>query len=176
MPKIIAANTQIQAPIAGVRAGTGGAYGRMGGVLYSAYTAVGNVGGGTDTLHSFQVPSNTLSIDGQSLWFDISGSFANNANVRTLSMGFGADVIDIVGGFSASANYVWQIVGRIIRTGAATQRAHAICYTTFGTFQSGALALTRALSTPNNLTVRGLGVANNDIVCDSFIVGWSNDQ
>jgi len=89
-------------------------------VLHVDVTPVGNVGGGTDNLMSYDLPANTLNTNLNGLRITCWGKTANNANAKTLNFRFGAGTFLSVG---LSINYAanWKVEARIIRTAANTQ-------------------------------------------------------
>lgn len=63
---------------------------------YVDITVVGNVGAGTDSLHSFGLPVGTLANDGDALEVRYGGFFAGNANTKRIQINFGGqNVINI---------------------------------------------------------------------------------
>lgn len=54
---------------------------------------VGNVGGGTDSLHSFSLPANTLATNGDYLRVWYGGRLAANANSKTVPILFGGQTV-----------------------------------------------------------------------------------
>lgn len=169
-----------------VKTGTATDTAKVGGVLSVITAQVGNVGTGEDDLASFSVPANTLASNGQSLWFEASGKCANNANVKTVRVRFGTAGVNLVlenDHISINAVTHWVVRGRIIRTGAATQKAYATMttfleggFTGHGGETSVALTLDQTLSGAVSLKVTGEATANNDIQIETFIVGWDGEN
>lgn len=154
-----------------VKAGSSSSTGKVGGVLKTDTTAVGNVGAGEDDLITYSVPASTLGTNGDYITFDMAGTFAANANTKRVRIKFGATTL-----FDTTAlifNGVdWRAEGKIIRTGATTQKA--IC-----TFSSATTLLTQiadyttpgeTLSGAITLKATGEATSNNDIVQEFLVV------
>jgi hypothetical protein len=155
-------------------AGSSGNDAAVGGVLYGSVAAVGNVGAGEDDLMTYTVPANTLSADGMGLHFEAWGTFANNGNTKTVKVLFGADSYTIFT-FSTAVAAQWKIVGRIVRTGAATQDVFVDGKNSNTTTDVLTITTaTRTLSGSNVLKLTGTGTSNNDIVQEYFRVWWED--
>lgn len=156
-----------------VKAGSSSDHANVGGILFVSTTGVGNVGSGEDDLITFSVPANTLANNGESIWFEAAVSFAVNANNKTLRVRFGSSGTTLI---VASTSFQWQgvtlVQGRIFRTGATSQEAYAVdgIKTGMSDYVTG---LNQTLSGAVSLRITGEGVSNDDIVCQSLIVGWS---
>ena len=154
----------------------------VGGTLYITTTQTGNVGTGEDVLASYSVPASTLGTNGDSVWFEAAGTAANNANAKTLRVRFGTTGTNLVLSVAmiASAALQWTVRGRVIRTGAATQKGYA----TYGHNVSTApvsvsnvvTGLNQTLSGAITLQVTGDATSNNDIVIETFVVGWDGNN
>jgi hypothetical protein len=141
-------------------------------ILYHSITVGNNVSTGETTLDSFSLPANTLNANGRAVRISVHGSFAANANAKTIKLKFGAT--DGTNGFF-TGNYNgsdWTAALTCHRTGAATQ----VCSSTFG--ESGgttrvlgiARAPTETLSGAVTLALTGTGGASNDITSKSMMV------
>ena len=134
-------------------------------------TAVGNVGVGEDDLITYSVPGNVLLADGDSITFEASGTFAANANNKRLKVKFGTDAL-----FDTTSIAIngadWTVHGRIIRTGAATQRAYVTFASDDATLNvsADASAPTQTLSSANTLKCTGEATANDDVKQETLIV------
>lgn len=169
--------TSGNATILGVKAGTSSNDAAVGGVLYTSVTQTGNVGAGEDLLGSYTVPANTLDANSKNLWFEATGTFASTAATKRLTVRFGTAgttlILDTVAGFGGTAE-VWQISGRIYRSGAATQKANALAVIS-NTMRGGVTtALNQTLSGAVDLRILGEATNNNDILIETFIVGWDD--
>lgn len=154
-----------------VKAGSSSSTAKVGGTLTTSTTAVGNVGAGEDDLITYSVPASTLGTNLDYIEFDMGGTFAANANTKRVRIKFGATTL-----FDTTAlifNGVdWRAEGKIIRTGATTQKA--IC-----TFSSATTLLTQiadyttpgeTLSGAVTLKATGEATSNNDIVQEYLTV------
>lgn len=160
-----------------VQAGTSADYAAIGGALFVSTSVVGNVGAGEDNLITFSVPANTLANNGESIWFEASGKTANNGNAKTLRVRFGTSGTSLIlsSSLATSTAHRWILRGRIIRTGAATQVGYAELNSSGGgslTSASVETGLDQTLSNAISLRITGEATNNNDITCESLIVGW----
>lgn len=137
------------------------------------YSAVGNVGGGTDDLVSTTLPANTLSAAGKTVYIYAWGTFANNANAKTASLVIGGGTVAVR---SAAINLaaVWRFEGYLISTGTDTQKYvfGAGASTATGAYFDLPTSGTGALDDGATIIVKtqGLGVADNDIVCEGIML------
>lgn len=172
--------TSVGASRVGIKAGNSSNDAAVGGMLFVSTTQVGNVGTGEDDLASYSVPANTLAANGQSLWFEASGSYAANTNNKTIRVRFGTAGTNLM--FTApvvavGAGGSWVIRGRILRTGAATQKALATFMTSALTVEDTTgltSALDQTLSGAVTFKVTGEAVSNNDILLETLVVGWDD--
>lgn len=175
--------TAVGATHLGVKAGSSTNDAAVGGVLYVTTAQAGNVGTGEDDLASYSVPASTLSANGQSLWFEAWGTFANNTNSKTLRVRFGSSGTTLVfegnAITTAAGGFSWHIRGRIVRTGAATQKGMGLVIygTTLVAPHSGqTTALNQTLSGALTLKVTAEAVSNNDVLIEGFIVGYDDQN
>jgi len=153
---------------------------KVGGVLKTDTTAVGNIGAGTDTLITYTIPASTLGANGEALEFDCWGYCTNNANTKDITVNYGGTaLIDttalVLNGVS------WRAHGRIVRTGAATQTATCE-FTVGGTLLSavnGTITLTTAPAETLSGTVvfkctgaSAISPNDNDIVQNGMTLKW----
>ena len=130
--------------------------------------AVGNVGGGEDDLISESLPAGTLSVDGDAIRIVAAGTFAANANNKTVKLYFGGTVL-VSSGAVAVNNGNWRIEALVIRTGAATQKASAsLACSDPATLaaRSGYAAPTETLSGAVTIKVTGEGTADGDVTAE----------
>jgi hypothetical protein len=159
-----------------IKAGTSsGTEARVGGVLYVVTSQIGNVTTGEDDLASYTVPASTLATDDDSLWFEAALTVTNNANAKTLRVRFGTTGTNLVFTLALTTNTAntMQLRGRIYRDGAALQRSICSMIAATQNQSQSVTGLDQTLSGTVVLKVTGEGVSNNDIVINSFIVGWS---
>lgn len=158
-----------------VTAKLGGSSETMGmkGIIAVSTTAVSNTASASDTnLFTVSVLGNTLNTNGDYLWFEVLLSTIANAGNLRLRIYFGA---------TAFFDYTYVptaqpivIRGKIIRTGAATQRA----YGTYMTTVAGGYTITKygtpaqTLSSANNFIVAGQHLTANIVTLQSVILGF----
>ena len=93
----------------------------LGGVLKVDMTTTGNIGAGEDDLISYTIPAGQLAKDLQFHEFEVFGTFAANANSAQVKLWFdGVAFFDT--GSIVFNGLTWRAVGKIIRTGPATQK------------------------------------------------------
>lgn len=146
---------------ADVKAGIAG----VGGNLKTVYTDVGNVGGGEDDLMTYPVPGGTLSADGDYIEFEMEVQFTG-ADTKTLKVYFGATNLISTASNGTSVGF-WTIKGRIVRTGATTQRADVSWTTSSATYAYGSEYSTPAETLSGNVTLKATGTVGG---------GSSNDE
>lgn len=147
------------------------------GALNIQSTAVGNVGTGTDDLHTFTLPANTLTTTNRGIQWEGSGSLANNANAKTLDILFGASMLSIVvpaGLLSVASN--WFGVAKIIRTGSSAQRfAIHVTFTDSANVSTRYVAQSTLSQTETGAIVikcTGTATSNNDIVQNTSVISY----
>ena len=168
-----------------VKPGTASDTAKVGGMMSVNSAGGANVGSGEDPLATFTVPANTLAVNNQSLWFEVWGTFASNANAKRVRVHFGSSgttqVMDSNPATSIN-NSTWVIRGRIVRTGAATQKGFASMIVNPVGAGGGSnmvnltTALNQTLSGAIDLRVTGEAVSDNDIVCHALFVGWDGEN
>lgn len=130
-----------------------------------------NSGTGNTTMTSITFPAGALATDKQVAKFTFGGSFAANANTKTITFVFGATTVTITNGGSNGG--AWHCEVLVIRTGAATQKIVG-----FYTGRPGGLADATAFDTTAAETLSGAitvqtksqsGTASSDILQDVFI-------
>ena len=143
-------------------------------------SVVGNVGAGLDTLHTFNIPANSLAANNDYLTIWYSGPLANNDNDKLLSLTFGGTNFINTGAQDVDGGS-WDIIARVIRISATSIRVIATIHMGFagvtsanvavgGTVggiyftQSATIAVADLAVNTLTLTVQATGVANDDIV------------
>jgi hypothetical protein len=170
--------TAVGAARMGVQTGSASNDAAVGGVLYVTVGAVGQVGGGPDTLGSYSVPANTLTVNNQSICWRAAGVVATSATSAAIAIKFGATTLLTINASPVSGGE-WWAEGTIYRTGATAQRAvsHGQCnqgstiVNAFGDVTPG-----ETLSGAVTLTVTGnsTSAANNDTVLHTLKIGWDD--
>ncbi len=164
-----------------VGTGTNTVFAKLGGTLKVDTTTTGNVGGGEDTLITYTIPAAVLTTAGDYIEFDTWGSFAANANTKDLKIYFGATVI-----FDSTALILngvdWRGHGKIVRTGATTQKATTE-FTIGGTLLGAVTTTTTTTSAPTETlantavfkvtgTDSGVTPVDNSIVQQAMVLKW----
>lgn len=117
----------------------------------------------------YSMPGNTLARDGQRVRITVWGSFAANANVKTVSVYFGSTVVFTFGG--AQNNTKWKLSNLILRTGLATQASEGDSLIGIGTGTVAAAAPTENLAGPVTIkTTAQSTTAGGDITLTSMTV------
>lgn len=169
------------ANILGIRAGASTVTNdaAVGGVILVNTTQTASDTNVMGILASYTVPANTLAVNGQSIWFEASGTLTNGASLAGFQVRFGSQAFlssETMGG--VTTNGFFNIRGRIIRTGAATQKGyvtHTLINTGGAKTDARYKAFTLTLSSANDLTIRHeTDLTAGDIVLETFVVGWDD--
>ena len=155
--------------------GTGTGLQRLGGVADINTTAVGNVGAGEDDLITYSLPADALSGNGKGIRIRAWGTGANNANIKTLKLYFGTQIIQTTS-LTVSQVDTWYVEATVWRTGVDTQDWQSIL------IEGGTATLTEV---ENGTAIQDDGVAivikttgeataTNDIVCEGQFVEFIN--
>lgn len=145
----------------------------LGGSLNVNTTDVGNVGTGADNLMTYSVPAGTLSNNGDYIEFSFTFTFATNANNKTVKVVYGATEI-----YTSTAqpqnDGSMEVKGKIIRTGATTQKV-IVTATTDGTLFTDLANYTTAAETLSGavtLKATGEATSDNDIINRILVVKY----
>lgn len=138
-------------------------------------TAVGNVGIGEDDLATYVLPASAMTTVGDTLIVSAWGTTANNANVKTLKMYFGTDLV-LTTILTPSQVSPWVVDANIVRTGVGAGRVVARLT------QGGAVTIVDAESTSYAQTetaaitvkLTGEATANNDVQQFGMVVRFEN--
>jgi hypothetical protein len=160
LQSIAVAGTDYLAP-----SGDGSGLQRISKVLISNFTDVGNVGTGEDDLMGANIGGGTLSANGDYLEFTMTVVFAANANNKQVRLKYGSTTV-YASGAQAQNGGTMEIVGRIQRTGATTQRISFRVSTSTTNFPEYADYVTAAetLSGTTTLKLTGEATSDNDII------------
>ena len=153
------------------RAGSSDAAAVMSGRFYTDTTQRANAGTGEDNLSSVSLPANLMDANGKVIRVTVWGSFAANANNKTLKVKLGSTNLFTVGP-SAWDNVSWRLTCDIIRTGAAAQYAIDQLVMASTTYQSEVTgdAGTENFATALTLKTTGEATSTGDVTQDGFIV------
>jgi len=156
--------------------GTAADTAKVGGVLSTITTGVGNNGAGEDDLITYSVPANSLAVDGDYIEFSGAGVIASSVNAKRVKIYFGAAVIFDTGaaGIPISAAIDFTVTGKIFRTGAATQKCMCHMNTNNATLASYADYSTAAETLSGAVTFKATGeaVATDDVRLELLTVSW----
>jgi len=155
----------------GTKAGTSTTYAKVGGVIDVNTTSTGNVGTGEDDLITFSVPANTLATNGDRIQFQMAGTFAANANNKTIKIKYGGTTLLDTTALAINGGS-WSAEGVVVRTGAATQKAFCAFRTNNVLLTSTSNYTTPAETLSGAVTLKATGEAtsNNDITQEINIV------
>lgn len=145
----------------------------VGGILHAFQTNTGNSGSTETAIATFTLIALTLVAAGQSLRFEAHGTTANNANVKTLRVKFGASTI-ATRVLTPSVAGAWCIRGTITCIAALNQECIVI-FNDESTSQVIRAAISGDSTNSNQvLQVTGQGTSTNDIICRAFKVWWDD--
>lgn len=163
--------------VLGTKAGTSTTYAKVGGIIDVNTTAVGNVGAGEDDLITYSVPANTMATNGDSIEFEMAGSYAANVNTKRVRIKYGATtMLDTTA--LAINNGAWSCKGRIVRTGAATQKYYIQFFTDNALLVASTKQGTAAETLSGAVTLKATGEAtsNDDIKQELNVVRFHPNE
>lgn len=135
-------------------------------------TSVGNVGGGEDTLMTYTLGANTLNADGRGVRVTVGGSFAANANTKTIKFHFGATALTMNPVATAPNNLAWSGTFEVVRTGASAERITGTVIV--GTQWNLTTSTTAAADTTAAITIKCTGEsassATNDVLQNVMLI------
>lgn len=136
-------------------------------------TAVGNVGTGEDNLQSSVIPANTLNAAGKGVRITAWGTFANNANAKTLKLLFGSATI-LTNALTTNVAGSWHIQALVFSTNADAQD-YVAKLSTIGALSAAVNDIEVGTATQDDgasITIKctGTGTNDNDIVQEGMIV------
>jgi len=146
----------------------------FGGVIDKSSTQTGNSAGSETDLFSKTLDANTLAIDGEVIEFQVAGTYAANANGKTINVKFGSATIYTTGSLAINSGE-WIIRGTIMRTGASAQKCMITAQTDNALLVSDAEYATASESTGSTIQLRvtGNGAGASDVVGEMWVVKWS---
>jgi len=139
---------------------------RLGGVLNINYAPVSNISPSSD-LMAYQIGKNIINNDGDYLEIEVWGIFANNANVKSISLVFGSQTLYTIGPI-AFVGGAWYMKAKIIRTTAISQ--NILVQSSTGSFVN----IIGTQNLENNILVKCIGAGSNgDVTQESLIIKLS---
>lgn len=141
----------------------------IGGTISTNTTSAANLGSGETNLMTYTVTP--MFNNGDEIYVKAWGTYAANANNKTIKLKFGGQTILTTGAIAANDGS-WQIEASIIRTAAATQEiiATIISSNTSVVESATRTAGTQDLTTSNAVLITGQGTSSNDIVQNAMLV------
>ena len=139
-------------------------------VLDVETTQVGNVGSGEDVLYTYTLPADTLNTNGEFIRGRISGIVANNANLKSIVLTFGATDILSRNTTTPTIGQGYTIDWECIRTGATTQKCNATFSGSDGLASAYYTAAGETLSGTVAIVLTGEATSNDDIIKHSSVV------
>lgn len=133
-------------------------------------TATGNVGTGEDNLRTFTLAGGAFSANGQGVRITAWGTYANNANAKTLKLYFGSQISSQA--LTANEAGDWEFTALVFRT-ASNAQDYKVKFIQEGTTDVTDLAVGTLTETDaNSITIKCTGEAttNNDIVQEGLLV------
>lgn len=155
---------------------------------YVDLSTAGNVGTGTDPLHSYSLGAGILAIDGDYLDITYGGNVADNDNDKQFSVTFDGQSIMDTGLADLDINVGWIAVVRIVRVSSTSIRVSSIIGMNLlqvssagavNTFSAGAEVVARTVTptgianlNTNTVVIQcsGVGTADNDITQNLSII------
>jgi len=132
---------------------------------------VQNAGLGFNTdLHTTALPAGGLAVDGDSVEFEYWGTIPLASVDSRIQVTLGATVIFDTGVFAPGAAS-WRVTGRIVRTGAATQKAIIESRVVGGDGVSYATAA-ETLANALDLKLKGNGTGGGDVTKEGAVVNF----
>lgn len=129
---------------------------------YSSVTDAPNSGTGETNLHSYSVPANTLSADGQCLRWHAHVSLAANGNTKTIKCYFGSTSVTIYTGTGSGLQFLIEFY--VWRLGATSQRITATRVGSGATTFAATATSSETLSGAVTMKFTGQGGASSDII------------
>jgi hypothetical protein len=159
-----------------IEAGTPNVYSQVGGVLHTQSAQAGNIASASTTvLFEYYVPGGVLAVDGQSVWFEFTGTLANNAASRSLVFNWNGYAWTLFSALVTNAFRLWSFKGRITRRDVNTQKIAFFIASQVGNGVPNGNAITStALSGPNVLRMSGQSLTANSVTLESAIIGWDS--
>lgn len=142
--------------------------------LTTSVASTGVVNGAETDLASYSLPAESLTATGQLIRITATGSFAANANTKTIRLK--VDGVTILTAFNAAHNAgVWRIHYEIYRTGSTTGlMTMDAAYGTGPICPTSQNSLTATWTSTTALKITGQGTASNDILISAFMVELLN--
>lgn len=142
--------------------------------LFGMTNKSGNINTGEDTLYTNTIPANILSngISGHQVRLKIFGTFAANANAKTIKVYF--NTLIFTTGAVAFNGGAWEINVEILAVTALVQRVSITFITGAAAMPTLVTVLDTAVDTTavSTITVTGTATATDDILGYGFVADW----
>lgn len=148
----------------------------VGGTIYVNTTQTGNTAATETNAFSHTVAGNTLTVNGASIEFYAAGTFATSASVdKRVKAVFGGTTLFDSGALAVTVAADWSLSGRIIRTGAATQKATVTFTSSDAALRASTDYTTPAETLSGNVTMKLTinGTNANDTVAELYKETWA---
>jgi hypothetical protein len=134
-------------------------------------TPVGNVLTGEDDLMTYLLQPNVLAKNGYNLQIKTWGTFASNANNKTVKLKFGSSTIYDTTAIAANGG-TWLLNATVTRTGTATEQAitSMISSNNLVVDSVSYIVPTESLSATITIKCTGEGTATNDVVQNGMLI------
>jgi len=132
--------------------------------VYTEFSTVGNVTTGEDLLFSDTLAAGTMSTNGNLVSGRFSGIVANNANVKTIRLSFGATDIVTRSTTTPTIGQGWVLDWQCIRVDAGNQKCNGTFLGSDGIASAFYVATTEDLTNDVIIQLTGDATATNDIV------------
>jgi hypothetical protein len=131
----------------------------------------GNIGSSATDLLSYTLQSNSLDSDGQVITIQGFGTFASNANNKSLKLSFGSSVILQTPSLAINGA-AWNVIAQVYRASSGAQKiiVNASSGTSLLVAQSFYRATKEDLTKDLQIVFNATGVTDNDIVQEGLIV------
>jgi hypothetical protein len=144
--------------------------------LAQSYVSAGNAAGSMTDLHSYTLAPGRLANDGDCVEFEYAGRYADVSGSQCrLLVTFGGTTIATLGApTDLGGASDWRIIGRIVRTGATTQKAQVALYggpSIVFPYSSYSTA-TETLSGALDLKLKGIATSANDVVKEMAVIDF----
>lgn len=155
-------------PGTSVLTGTSGA--KVGGSLNFQTGPVGTVTTAETTLFTTTISANTMNNTLEGIEIRCSGSFAANANSKTVNIYYGTGTSVLVGAVINNAS--WYFYGHLYRISSTQVKLTGVFFYGNSSSVTGESVFTVAPTSDQTLKFTGQGVATNDIVGQAFRVSY----
>lgn len=140
--------------------------------IFTSTTSASNASTTETDLMTYTMPAGTMNVNGQKVRITTWGTFANNANSKSVRVYFGSTLVGSRVG-DVSANIPWRVSVIVVRSGAATQVGFG---ENTNSGSGNALAVTSPTETlANALTLKVTGqsaTAGGDVTALGMFIEW----